>query len=913
MPWYRVVGKDKHKLASANIGHKVRNLVATDPAAWAAFKALEPHGNVYAVGGIVRDVVLGKIPNDVDLMVQGIPSEKIQDILEGLPGRIDHTGNSFGIFRYKDPDGNEVEIALPRSERSTGPGHKDFEVYTDPYLSVGQDLARRDFTGNAMAVNLSSGDLVDPYHGSEDLKRGELQTVSDQSLVEDPLRTMRALAMVARHQLDPTPELFTQLQKNAPNLKDLPQERIQKELDKIFEGDDPVRAIKLAIDTGILHEIMPEMVKTIHFDQNNPHHDLPLHEHLQQVLGYLTSVSDDKDLRLMGFLHDVGKPDSEWKDADGISHYYQNEQGEGKNHESIGAEQAREIMERLRYPQARIDRVTHLIQHHMFPEFSSMSGARKFINRVGDEHTNDLLSFRDADHSGKPGASPSSALMGQYVDRVREANEPTTKADLAINGNDLISAGIPQGKQIGQIFEYLTNAVLEDPSLNNRETLLQLAQGQRTSSHKGDDYIDELATRIKAECSENEIPEDRSQELFRLYALLALTKGKDTTAEDVHDAWSTWKVSEDPYHKSLIPFDELTKEVQEMDEPYVKYIHKNSNILDPIQDGLDPDVFHRAEDADPDVKASIVSFIRDTVYTILTDAGWPDPKNYLKLILTGSLTTYQWSPESDADISLWIDTERLPDWVRADLIALMIEKAEGKIVPGTTHPLQAFVVNTNKYKEYSDLYKPGLRSAYDLDERRWIVLPEKNRSQNVYELWPQYIAYSQQMEDKIRVLLKYNHYALKILWDRLHHKRFRDMQKGLGDFSQSNIVYKWLNNKGLFDQISQATGEHIAKAEDWMKTNPNSRPYSELLKRSPELDSPEFEEYVIRNNKADRDSGELNDIGDTEIRRLAEEYHSEDSSLQSWKDYFKAKRDGDEEDYEWKDDKWVKKSGWIDV
>jgi hypothetical protein len=237
---------------------------------------------------------------------------------------------------------------------------------------------------------------------------------------------------------------------------------------------------------------------------------------------------------------------------------------------------------------------------------------------------------------------------------------------------------------------------------------------------------------------------------------------------------------------------------------------KQANILDPIQDTLDPDVFNNAETVAPDVKPALVTWVTNKVYKILKDAGWPDPSKYLKLVLTGSLTTYQWGPESDFDVSLWIDTERFPEWVRADLIGLMIEKAEGIIVPGTTHPLQVFVVDTNKYQP-EDLYKPGLRSGYDLDKQDWIVLPERERTIDVYKTYPAVVRYAKDCEEKVRLLLRYdNPYALKVYWDLLHMKRFRDMRDGKGDYSESNIVYKTLANAGLFPHISEAIGVHIS-------------------------------------------------------------------------------------------------------
>lgn len=723
-----MVGDKSYKLASANIGHKVRNLAAADPAAWAVFKALEPMGNVYVVGGAVRDVVLGKTPKDIDLMVQGVDENDIREALNQLPGRVDFTGKDFGVYRYRDPGGNEVEVALPRTERSIGAGHKGFEVVTNPYLSVGEDLARRDFTGNAMAVNLSTGDLVDPHNGSEHLKSGILHTVSDRSFPDDPLRILRALVAVSRHNLDPSPGTFHDMASHAESLAELPPERIQMEIDKIMKSEDPAKAIDLAEATGILPYIFPEVQATVGFDQQNKHHERVLHDHLKDVLRRAAALTDDPDVRMAALLHDIGKPASQWFGPDGQAHYYLSEDGRGANHHEVGSDMARQRLSELRYPTDRIDRIGHLIHHHMFPAFSSQQGARKFINRVGDSHADDLLNLREADIGGKGNKDAGQVdLMRQYVNAVRQAGEPTDRSQLAINGSDLIEAGMKPGPEMGRVLEYLTQAVLEDPSLNDRDTLLRMALDG----------------------------------------------------------------SESPPNATLSV--------------------RRSNILDPIKDSLDSAVFNRPESSDPDVKPKIVEWVKKKVYKILIDAGWPNPVKlkYVRMIMTGSLTTYQWSENSDFDVSLWIVTENLPEWVRADLVALMIEKAEGIIVPGTTHPLQVFVVDSRQYTP-EDLYKKGVRSAYDLDNKHWLVFPERHRSIDVHKTYPAIVQYAKMCEDRVRILLRYDKYALKVYWHFLHMKRFRDMKAGHGDYSESNIVYKWLANAGLFPAIEEATGEHIS-------------------------------------------------------------------------------------------------------
>lgn len=215
----------------------------------------------------------------------------------------------------------------------------------------------------------------------------------------------------------------------------------------------------------------------------NPHHNYSLGEHSINVLDNLSKINSDPVVRIAALLHDCGKPQSAWLDPDkGFNHYYYNhETGEGADHNELGAQMAADRLRELKFPNSTIDRVSHLIKHHMFPDFSSLKGARKFINRVGDEHANDLLDLREADRGGK-GTDEYQAqktpvdTMRSLVQQVREGNEPTGLASLAISGNDLINIGYQPGPAIGAMLNSLTQKVIEDPSLNSRETLLDLAR-----------------------------------------------------------------------------------------------------------------------------------------------------------------------------------------------------------------------------------------------------------------------------------------------------------------------------------------------------------------------------------------------------------------------------------------------------
>lgn len=466
-----------------DVGQYIRQLALVDPAVWNAYQALrKAGGTVYVVGGAVRDALLQKEPKDIDLMVTGVPAEQVQHALDQLHGRVDLTGKSFGVYRYRN-NGHEVEIALPRTEKSTGDRRVNFDVNVDHNLPVEDDLLRRDFTVNAMAVNLDSGQLVDPYHGAKAIEDHHLQTTHPNSFAEDPTRLIRALVMNGRYGFQPDERTRQEMKDHADKLPLESADAKQPILEKLFASKDPARAIRLAHETGVLPHIFPEVSHNFDFDQNNPHHKYTLGEHLLNVLENTSHTSSDPDLRVSALLHDIGKPASKWDDPEtGVSHYYRGPKGEGDDHQLVGAAMASERLRALKWPVARIKRIDHLIQHHMFPAFSSPKGARKFLHRVGDENADDLLTLRWADQHGK-GQSPAEMSARTSVDNQRGLVEaqrsvqaPVSQSALSINGSDVIALGVKAGPAVGQILRRLTDDVVEDPALNDREALLQRAK-----------------------------------------------------------------------------------------------------------------------------------------------------------------------------------------------------------------------------------------------------------------------------------------------------------------------------------------------------------------------------------------------------------------------------------------------------
>lgn len=477
----------KQKLAGVDVGSYIKSLTATDGAAWNAYQALRnAGGGVYVVGGAVRDALLQKEPKDIDLMVSGLPPEKVDHVLSQLPGRVDLTGKTFGVYRY-NTKGQEVEVALPRSDDYGEGGRRgQGKITVDHNLPVEKDLQRRDFTANSMAVNLDTGQLVDPYGGSQDIENHILRTTHPASFQEDPTRLVRALVASSRHGLIPDTKTRAEMGESAHRLDNESPDALKQQLDKLLESPNPAGAIRLAQETGVLQHMFPELANNFDYDQNNTHHNYPLGEHILHVLENVSRETKDPDVRLAAMLHDIGKPASAWTDpATDRSHFYPGSidgQPVGADHAKVGADMAENrLRETYNFPVSRIRNVHNLISQHMFPAFSSTKGARKFLNRAGDA-ADDLLTLRQADMTGKGqseeeiAARTSVEQMRNLVEQVRGAGQPTDQSGLAINGNDLIAMGLKPGPQMGVVLRQLTNDVIENPQLNDPTALAQRAQ-----------------------------------------------------------------------------------------------------------------------------------------------------------------------------------------------------------------------------------------------------------------------------------------------------------------------------------------------------------------------------------------------------------------------------------------------------
>lgn len=467
-----------------HVGPYIQTLLQGDQAANTAYKALRAAGGkVYAVGGAPRDALQGKIPNDIDLMVAGIPAPEVEHILKQLPGNATFAGKNFGVFHYHN-GGDTVEIAMPRSDEYEGGSRGKGNITVDPDLPIADDLRRRDFTANATAVDLDTGELIDPHGGADDIKRGVLRTTHPDSFWEDPSRLVRALTMHGRFGLQPDEQTRHEMEANGHLLRGESPDTLNKVFTKTLKSDNPAAAIRLARDTGLLQHLLPEVHDNWNFEQNNHHHAYPLGEHLLHVLDNVSRLTPDPDVRFAALMHDVGKPASAWTDPDtGESHYYRGPNGEGAFHEQVGAQMAEDRLRKtFNLQRTRINRIHHLINHHMFAPFTTPKGARRFMHKVGDENVDDLLNLRQADQTGK-GQTPDEVdahtgadQMRNLIEQQRVKGETTGINAISVNGNDLLGMGMKPGPEVGKVLTQLQNHVVDDPSMNDRETLLNLAQ-----------------------------------------------------------------------------------------------------------------------------------------------------------------------------------------------------------------------------------------------------------------------------------------------------------------------------------------------------------------------------------------------------------------------------------------------------
>jgi tRNA nucleotidyltransferase (CCA-adding enzyme) len=436
--------------------------------------------DAYVVGGAVRDELLGIEHADEDFLVPGVDQAALRAAL-APHGRIEDMevhGQLVGVRFYpREPEIRSlvpagIELTPPRAERSTGPGHRDFAIVADPSVSIEDDMARRDFTVNAMARRLETGELVDPFGGLADLEARELRTVSPQSFREDPLRILRGLRLVSQLSFSLPPETVEQMRADAAGLRHVSKERIggglaadgMGELSKLLLGARPRDALRIARDTGALVQILPEYGPAVGHELRTARQPVSLDEHLFGVVQNAADAGSPLAVRLAALLHDLGKPEADASDAD---------------HARLGARLTGRILRRLRYPRVLQDEVVRLVAGHAFWLDGLIDDvfARRFLASHGLEASRQLVALKRADLAAKriePWELEHLDELARLLEEQRDS--PHRREHLAIDGDDLIGIGYREGPALGAELARLLDAVVDDPAANERETLLERAR-----------------------------------------------------------------------------------------------------------------------------------------------------------------------------------------------------------------------------------------------------------------------------------------------------------------------------------------------------------------------------------------------------------------------------------------------------
>lgn len=430
-------------------------------------------GTIYEVGGAVRDSFLGISDHkDHDYLVTGIPIGDLISLLKPF-GKVDQVGKSFGVIKLtvgKDT----YDIALPRVEKSTGQRHRDFDVQTDHTLPVETDLARRDFTINAIAVKLLPGgesEIIDPFNGQQAIAEKRISVVFPEAFQEDPLRMMRAVQFAARFNFrvdDKTHQLMIQ---NAHLISHVSPERIFMEIEKLMTRSEfPADAFRLMHSTGLLYIMFCELANTVGVEQPNKWHELDVFNH---IMAALNSVPSTKlHVRLAALFHDIGKPGTYTND-NGEVHFY--------GHDIEGARIAEVVLNRWKAPNDLIHKVVTLVRNHMFTagfDFTPKA-TRRLIAKVGENLIYDLIDLRIGDRiaSGKPLLAMGKIGNLKRLVEAELADPAFSIRNLNINGNQIMQElDIPPGPKVGEILQALLEQVMDDPSLNATNTLLNIAQ-----------------------------------------------------------------------------------------------------------------------------------------------------------------------------------------------------------------------------------------------------------------------------------------------------------------------------------------------------------------------------------------------------------------------------------------------------
>lgn len=435
-----------------------------DPRVKKLLTALGEEAQLHIVGGTVRDAYLGKTNADIDL-ASAFPPEILTERLLKQGIKLIPTGLKHQTVTTVPLDGLPgIEITSFRGPHLSPLGGA---IVSN---SIDEDLKYRDFTVNAMAYDLSSSRFLDPQGGMADLEQKILRAVGNakERFAEDPLRTLRLVRFATTLDLIPDPETFSAAQASVLELEHVSVERIREEFNKTLLSNSPKMGIRLLLTLGAMDYIIPEILTFVGFEQNT-YHTADLLTHTLEVLQKTSPVLP---LRLAALLHDVGKPPSLTIDEpSGDRHFYR--------HEVIGAAMSRKILRYLRYSNELVDAVCTLVSTHMRPIEAGAGGMRRLLR-----DTSELFPlWRELKYCDASSCKIDIETLQQRLEKfdqdmakIQQGPELSPLSSLAISGRDLLEAGLKEGPIIGEILRALHERVLDSPELNEKLTLLALAQ-----------------------------------------------------------------------------------------------------------------------------------------------------------------------------------------------------------------------------------------------------------------------------------------------------------------------------------------------------------------------------------------------------------------------------------------------------
>lgn len=429
------------------------------PGAARILRVLEDHGyEAFVVGGCVRDSLLGRNPNDWDITTSALPLQ-----VKALFRRTIDTGLKHGTVTIL-MDGEPFEVTTYRVDGEYLDGRHPSEVTFT--ASLQEDLQRRDFTINAMAYSERKG-LQDLFGGLPDLEKGLIRAVGDPAkrFGEDALRIMRAVRFAAQLGYEVEEDTVQAMKELAPTLSKISAERIAAELEKLLVSPHPEK-LKMAYECGITAVILPEFDRCMETAQNNPHHKYSVGEHTIVSIG---NARPDRILRYTMLMHDMGKPSCKTTDEQGIDHFY--------GHQEVSAQMANDILRRLKSDNETRRSVSKLVRYHDLTCGLTGKSVRKAISLIGEDLFPLYLEVKDADTRAQSDFRFQEKM--DYLEEVRllyrkilEEGDCLSLKDLAVNGKDLIAAGMKPGREIGEVLGAMYRDVIDDPEHNNKEYLM---------------------------------------------------------------------------------------------------------------------------------------------------------------------------------------------------------------------------------------------------------------------------------------------------------------------------------------------------------------------------------------------------------------------------------------------------------